>query len=83
MSRLYIISVIVSPSDLAGVFQKDKYPAFFGWISRMTANEAVKQSYRSPESHAAFIKTAKETGTHDYSHTDTTGKGVTIYARKQ
>jgi len=48
----------------------------------MKATDAVKQSYQPPEAHAAFVKGVKE-GVHDYSHSDTTGKGVTIYAKKE
>lgn len=48
----------------------------------MSANDAVKQSYLSPEAHAAFVKSARA-GSHDYSHADVTGKGITIYAKKE
>lgn len=68
--------------ELAEEFPEEKYPSFYGWIERMKATDAVKQSYQPPEAHAAFVKGVKE-GVHDYSHSDTTGKGVTIYAKKE
>lgn len=48
----------------------------------MKANDAVKQSYQPPEAHAAFAKSVRA-GSHDYSHADVTGKGITIYAKKE
>ncbi len=44
---------------------------------------AVQASLLSYEAHAAFIKTFKETGKHDYSIADLTGQGVTIYSKKE
>ena len=61
---------------------EDQFPAVFAWIERMKATDAVKKLYQPPEAHVAFIKSFKE-GVHNYSHSDTTGKGVTIYAKKE
>lgn len=69
-------------TELSAQISEDQFPDFFGWIERMKANDAVKQSYSSPEAHAAFAKSVRA-GSHDYSHADVTGKGITIYAKKE
>ena len=48
----------------------------------MKQTDAVKKTLLPDEAHVAFIKGYSESGTHDYSHADLTGKGVTIYTRK-
>ena len=69
-------------TETEGEFPEDQYPDFFGWVERMKATDAVKRSYQPPEAHAAFIKSVKA-GPHDYGHADTTGQGITIYAKKE
>ena len=48
----------------------------------MSQTEAVKPSYLPPEAHLKVVK-AFVSGEHDYSPADLTGKGVTIYTKKQ
>lgn len=69
-------------TELSAQISEAQFPDFFGWIERMKANDAVKQSYSPPEAHAAFAKSVRA-GSHDYSHADVTGKGITIYAKKE
>ena len=69
-------------TGFASAVNKDKFPLIFGWIFRMKENDAVKQSYLPPENHVAFIKSATQSGKHDYSAADLTGKGVVIYTKK-
>ena len=67
--------------EIAAQIKEDQLPHVFGWIERMKATEPVKKSYQPPEAHAAFVKSV-QAGTHDYSHADVTGEGITIYAKK-
>ena len=64
-------------------FNEDKFPQFLGWVERMKSTPEVKKSYQPPEAHAAFVNSFKSGGSHDYSHADVTGEGITIYARKE
>ena len=71
-----------SSVEFAAVVKDEDFPEFNGWIERMKSTEAVKSSYQPTEAHLAFIKSVKG-GVHDYSHADVTGKGITIYAKKE
>jgi glutathione S-transferase len=53
---------------------KQKFPAIFAWIDRMSAVDAVKQCALSTDAHIKFIKSAK--GEHDY---DILGKDYDVY----
>ena len=81
--HLPIRNLLFSLVEIAAQIKEDQLPDFFGWIERMKATEAVKKSYLPPEAHAAFFKLMQATGTHDYSHADVTGEGITIYAKKE
>ena len=66
-------------------FTEDKFPLVHGYISLMLQDAAVKKVALPPEKHLAFYKGISDSGgqKHDYSVADLTGKGVTIYTRKQ
>jgi glutathione S-transferase len=69
-------------TEFAEQTKEEDFPEFFGWVERMKGVEAVRKSYQPPEAHLAFINSVKA-GVHDYSHADVTGKGITIYAKKE
>ena len=77
-----ISAFLFSITEVAVIFPEDKFPILYGWISRMKQTDTVKKTSLPDEAYAAFFKSSSETGKHDYSHADVTGKGVTIYTRK-
>ena len=78
------LNTIYSISELALEIPEGEFPSFYGWIEIMKSTYAVKQSYITPEAHAAIIKSNQENGTPDYSHVGTTAQGVpiTFYAKQ-
>ena len=70
------------PDVAASVLGEDKFPVLHGWIARMRETKAVKETMLSVEAHVTFVKSA-QTGNHDYSPADLSGKGLPIYTCKK
>jgi len=58
----------------------EKFPAFYAWINRMSADEAVKATGRTAQQHADYMKKMKQGGDPVY---DLNGKEYTIHASKE
>lgn len=73
-----------SRADVAGpALGKDKFPVLYGWMERMKATKAVRESLLPVEAHLAVIEGLKA-GKHDaYAPADLTGKGLHIYTKEE